>query len=230
MNNATTERIKRALQTHQPATVAVRLADDTTRDLAPGGKRARWTPILQALAELPWLSAELRDAKGRTLGPPVTNDGAAAELEPLASTPASARTQEVAQLVGQVTRATAENLSWFTSALKPTLDVAREMATTAMAGAEYWRKEAESQRTARERAEARLAKVEAQLARLVEAHEHEDSKGWAETVGEIAEHAPQLLQLAGLGMRLLKGAGPTPAPAPRPAIATPAPPVPKVMP
>lgn len=216
MNNATTERIKRALQTHQPATVAVRLADDTTRDLAPGGKRARWTPILQALAELPWLSAELRDAKGRTLGPPVTNDGAAAELEPLNASPASARTQEVAQLIGQVTRATAENLSWFTSALKPTLDVAREMATTAMAGAEYWRKEAESQRAARERAEGKLSKVEAQLARLVEAHEADDSKGWAETVGEIAEHAPQLLQLAGLGMRLLKGGGGPPA-APKPA-------------
>lgn len=216
MNNATTERIKRALQTHQPATVAVRLADDTTRDLAPGGKRARWTPILQALAELPWLSAELRDAKGRTLGPPVSNDGAAAELEPLHASPASARTQEVAQLVSQVTRATAENLAWFTSALKPTLDVAREMATTATAGAEYWRKEAESQRAARERAEGKLSKVEAQLARLVEAHEADDSKGWAETVGEIAEHAPQLLQLAGLGMRLLKGGGGPPA-APKPA-------------
>lgn len=222
MNNATTERIKRALQTHQPATVAVRLADDTTRDLAPGGKRARWTPILHALAELPWLSAELRDGKGRTLGPPITNDGAAAELEPLASTPASARTQEVAQLVGQVTRATADNLAWFTTTLKPTLDLAREMATSAITGSEYWRKEAESQRAARERAESRLAKVEAQLARLVEAHEHDDSKGWAETVGEIAEHAPQLLQLAGLGMRLLKGGGgPPPAakpPAPAPTV------------
>lgn len=218
MNNATTERIKRALQTHQPATVSVRLADDTTRDLAPGGKRARWTPILHALAELPWLSAELRDAKGRTLGPPITNDGAAAELEPLNASPASARTQEVAQLVGQVTRATADNLAWFTGALKPTLDLARDMATTALTGSEYWRKEAESQRDARQRAEAKLAKVEAQLAKLVEAHEADDSKGWADTVTEIAEHAPQLLQLAGLGVRLLKGGLSTPAPStPRPA-------------
>lgn len=226
MTNATTERIKRALQTHQPATVVVKLADDSERELAPGGKRARWVPVLHALSELPWVTAELRDAKGRTLGPPIRNDGAAAELETLAASPASARTQEVAQLIGQVTRATADNLAWFTSTLKPTLDLAREMSTAAMTGSEYWRKEAESQRAARERAEARLVKVEAQLARLLEAHEADDDKGWAATVTEIAEHAPQLFQLAGLGMRLLKGAPTTP---PRPST-PPAAPAPKAAP
>lgn len=219
MNNATTEAVKRALQTHQPATVMVRLADDSTRELAPGGKRARWVPVLHALSELPWQTAELRDAKGRTLGPPIRNEGAAAELEPLAVAPAAARTAEVAQLVGLVSRATSDNLAWFTGALKPTLDLAKNMAETALTGSEYWRKEAEAQRAARDRAESKLAKVEAQLARLVDAHEREDNKGWADTVTEIAEHAPQLLQLAGLGMRLLKGA-------PTPPVKPPTPPTP----
>jgi len=48
------------LARHQPTRVVVELNDGTTRELRPAkDTRKRWTPILEPLAALPWLRAEL---------------------------------------------------------------------------------------------------------------------------------------------------------------------------
>lgn len=213
MTNATLDRIKLALKNAQPAAVVVVMADGEQRELAPGGKRARWAPILAALCELPWVTLELRDRRGRIIGAPLQNDGAAAELESL-SPATSARVGETAQLVGVVTRASKDHIELLTATIRPTLDTARDLARDALSQSTYWREEADRQRARADDLDARLRKAEKRLVELVTAHEHEDSEGWAKTVGEIASSAPQLLQMLHMGMRLLKP-GPA-APPPRP--------------
>lgn len=218
MNARTTAAIQSALKTHQPASVRVVLVDETTRILAPGSARARWVPVLQALAELPWSQLELRDAKDRTLGAPLYNEGAADALESLRPGEGSTALVQVQGLMREVQASTASNLRWFTSTLEPTLTLASQLAKESASGVEYWRKEAESQRDARLKLEAKVMRLELQLGKLVEAHERDDDDSWVETLKEISEAAPQLAQLAGLGLRMLSSVTSKAAPAaPRPA-------------
>jgi len=212
MTNATLDRIKLSLKNAQPAAVVTVMADGETRELAPGTKRARWTPILSALSELPWVRVELRDGKGRIIGAPIHNDGAAAELEPL-SPATSARVGETVQLVSVVTRATKDNIELLVATIRPTLDTARDLARDAVSQSGYWREEAERQRKRADASDAALRKAEHQLVELVTAHEHADSESWAKTIAEIAQGAPALLQMAGMVKGLLSApARPQPRP------------------
>lgn len=63
-----TDSLKQRLTNCNPSRVVVTLADDTKRELKPAaGTRKRWLPILEPLAKLEWVRAELFDRGGTTL-------------------------------------------------------------------------------------------------------------------------------------------------------------------
>lgn len=214
MTNATLDRIKRALKDHQPAALSVVLSDGERRELAPGGKRAKWTPVLAALSELPWVTLECHDARGRLLGPPIQNDGSAEGLETIGMTSAvSARVGEASALLQVLTRASKEHLGLLTSVISPTLDSARKLTTDALTHSSYWREEAERQRARADAAEQSLRALERQIVELA-AEAEADGKTWADGLAQLASAAPHLMHAVTMGVRMLRGGGGVPPPKP----------------
>ncbi len=212
MNADTLAKVQRALQDLQPAEVVVRQADGAEQVLAPGGPRKKWVAVLHALQQLTWESLYLRDAKGRTLGPPIANDGAATSLEPLSATGTALAIQGVAQLAQISSRTAQAQLEWFATILKPTLDCATGLSKEALAQSAVTRDDNNRLRQQIVELEAELKAsrskrmaLEQRIGRLVQAHESADEKQWSEQVKALVEVAPDALRLVAIAKNLLTG-------------------------
>lgn len=207
MNTTTLARLQAALKTHQPSSVRATLADDETKDLAPGTRRSRWLPILNALREIPWVRVELLDGKGRTMGPPIHNDGAATELETISGAGlTTSRVSEVAQLATVAANMAASSQRFFIEAMKPSLEALTKTCILAAENGEHLRDSLDEERKKRQHAERRVVELEKQITKLVQTKSEGDEKGFMDTVTEVATALPSLLPIIGGVLRALNPA------------------------
>lgn len=199
MNASTAEKLKQALVRYQPSSVIVRLADNETRTLAPGGPRSKWTPIIDALDEYAWQSVELLDAKGRVLGKPIKNDGAAGELEsltvPTMPAGASSRVVDLAAVFALAGRHSERIIELNAEMVKPAMDAVGKTLAHSVSLAEQYREELDRVRKRLITKEAECDALASTVAKLASAKESNDDGGFASTLKDAAKVVPHLAPL-----------------------------------
>jgi hypothetical protein len=218
MNALTRDKVLRWLKdAPQTATVRVRCTDEDVRELSRGGPKTPWKPILAALDELPWQSAELLDKRGALIG-----DAAATELENLPAL--SSRVTEVGQL-SQIVQHSIRGMSELIAAqTKPAFDALTTANRDAHELVDLHRQRADA-------AEQKAAELEAKYHRLVErlratqermtavtediqeAAARVQAEGDKSLIDQLPQIATAVTQLAPL-VRGLLGAGSSPPAAP----------------
>jgi hypothetical protein len=140
MNTTDKNRILLALKRARPALVRAHLADGEPKEIPLGNHRSRWSRVLTILDDVAWVRLELLDARGRTVGPELANDGAAGELEDLPDGKGPA-TRELA-LVRLVIQAQDIAVQRHTEAIKPMFEAMRTVIRDVTDQVTMWRREA----------------------------------------------------------------------------------------
>jgi hypothetical protein len=217
MNALTRDKLLRYLKDAGPtaASIRVRLPDDEVREVARGGPRTPWKPVLAVLDETPWIALELLDKRGALLGAPLRNDAAATELENMPTM--SGRMADVGQLSQIVTRAVHEQSRLLVQQTAPAFDALVRANADAHALVDLHRERANEAVKRAEQAEARERRAVEKL-RQTQDHmtevtemlatvQREQPSQWLQLVQAAPQLATMVAQMAPLVRGLLGGGG-----------------------